>query len=70
MIKGIEEIHSTELYRRIVQGLSALADRQDDRTTTAARREPIEDVRYNAGVADGIRQAISALEPRRNSAEG
>lgn len=65
MIRGIGDLHHSPLYRVIMDGLSKLADHQDKQALTELRnRKPIEDVRYRAGVADGVRLAMSALEPK------
>ncbi len=69
-MQGIQELYGTELYATIINSLANLAKRRDDLTAAAARNEPLDDIRYKAGVADGIRVAISALSPKESDAQG
>lgn len=69
-MKAIQELYGTELYASIINCLTDLAKRREDLLTAAARSESLEDIRYKAGVADGIRVAISALSPKENDAQG
>ncbi len=61
MIPAIKEIRGTEAYHGIIKGLTDLAGDEEFKVVLAARSKPIEDVRFQAGIAVGLRKAISAL---------
>ena len=70
MIPAVKEIRGTEVYHAIIKGLWDLVDNANVQTFSAAQSKPIEDVRFRAGVAVGLRQAISALTQTQETQNG
>ena len=66
-ISIVREILGTPVYHGIIQGLEALALHAENQTVSAAQCLPIEDVRFQAGIGVGIRQAISALTQKQGA---
>ena len=51
----------SETRERTVKGFEKLLETLDAGTTTAARAQTIEQIRYAAGLADGVRRAWKLL---------
>lgn len=66
-MKGIRELFHTSLHRAVMIGLDELAVSLERKTVHAARGKPFEEIRYSAGLADGVRLAIAALQPPKDN---
>lgn len=60
-MKGIRELKGTFAFKAMLHELDLLAQHADSNIIMSANTKPIEDIRYKAGIATGIRQVISAL---------
>ena len=69
MYDGIDEVALSDEYQNLLVKIEKMADHHDRHVLNAATDKPIEQIRYEAGRANGIRLVYDMLLTARKEAK-